>query len=807
MHPQKIGLTAFITLLATVSTSVTSYFPASFTPPRALAQTQDSRKASADKLFKEGIEQYQKHQLEAAIESWQQALTIYQQLQDRPGEKAALSGLGAAYLGLANYSKAIASLQVLLPITQATGDRRGEGQALGNLGIAYKESGQYDKALESQQKALTLMREIKDRQGEGQVLGNLGNVYEAVGDYDKSIASYQQSLTIAQETKDRQGEGAALANMGAIFANLGKYDKAIESYNQSLAIAQAIGDKPGEANTLNNLGIAYQAQKNAAKAIESYTQALSIARAISDRRMEAITLGGLGLTYADQRDFPKALEQQQQTLKIAQAIGDRRLEGLAHNNLGHTLFISNNLPEAEKKLQEALKVLESLRPGLTDANKVSIFDTQLFSYNLLQKILVAQNKTEAALEVAERGRARAFVELLASRLSPEVAEKSTVNAQPPTIAQIKQTAQTHKATLVEYSIVPGNDFKFQGKLRAPAAELFIWVVQPTGKVEFRRVDLKFLQQQPKQPGGTPGTAIEDLVRVSRDLDGPGATRSQQVRKQLHQLLIEPIADLLPKDPAERVVFMPQESLFLLPFPALEDASGQYLIQKHTLLTAPAIQVLDLTRQQRQRLEAKYTAPMQGTDALVVGNPTMPADLEPLPAAEQEALAIAQILNTKALIRDRATKVDIMQQLPNARLVHLATHGLLNDVRKQGVPGALAFTPSRNDDGFLTSGEILDLKLNAQLVVLSACNTGRGKITGDGVIGLSRSLITSGVPSVLVSLWSVPDAPTSLLMTEFYRNLQQNPDKAQALRQAMLATMKQTPNPYNWAAFTLIGEAD
>jgi outer membrane protein assembly factor BamD (BamD/ComL family) len=98
MHPQKIGLTAFITLLATVSTSVTSYFPASFTPPRALAQTQDSRKASADKLFKEGIEQYQKHQLEAAIESWQQALTIYQQLQDRPGEKAALSGLGAAYL-------------------------------------------------------------------------------------------------------------------------------------------------------------------------------------------------------------------------------------------------------------------------------------------------------------------------------------------------------------------------------------------------------------------------------------------------------------------------------------------------------------------------------------------------------------------------------------------------------------------------------------------------------------------------------------------------------------------------------------
>ena len=93
------------------------------------------------------------------------------------------------------------------------------------------------------------------------------------------------------------------------------------------------------------------------------------------------------------------------------------------------------------------------------------------------------------------------------------------------------------------------------------------------------------------------------------------------------------------------------------------------------------------------------------------------------------------------------------------------------------------------------------------MVLSACDTGRGKITGDGVVGLSRSFISAGVPSVLVSLWSVPDAPTASLMTEFYQNLSKNPDKATALRQAMLTTMKQHPAPKDWAAFTLIGEAD
>ena len=98
-----------------------------------------------------------------------------------------------------------------------------------------------------------------------------------------------------------------------------------------------------------------------------------------------------------------------------------------------------------------------------------------------------------------------------------------------------------------------------------------------------------------------------------------------------------------------------------------------------------------------------------------------------------------------------------------------------------------------------------MKLKAELVVLSACDTGQGFITGDGVIGLSRSLITAGVPSVIVSLWSVPDAPTASLMTEFYKHLQRNPDKAQALRQAMLTTMKQHSDPKDWAAFTLIGE--
>jgi CHAT domain-containing protein len=433
---------------------------------------------------------------------------------------------------------------------------------------------------------------------------------------------------------------------------------------------------------------------------------------------------------------------------------------------------------------------------------------------------------------------------------------------------------------VEYAIVPDDDFKAQGKQRARESELFIWVIQPTGDVAFRRVDLKPLWQK--------ALTLSDVVRVARCLtpgadcgasaqkirelgigdalpasestqhqspsataDSRGATGSRRLRlypglRKLHQILIEPIADLLPRNPTARIIFIPQASLFLVPFVALQDANGKYLIENHTLSTAPAIQVLELTQRQRERhraenrgtehrgrgtIDSSYT-PHRSTErsrrsptpfTLIVGNPTMPLvsaepgqppePLSPLPGAEKEAIAIAQLLGTKAIIGNQATKVSILKKLPEARLVHFATHGLLeygsrsSSLEGLGIPGAIALAPSRNDDGLLTTSDVLNLRLRAELVTLSACDTGQGRITGDGVVGLSRAFISAGVPSVVVSLWAVPDAATAKLMTTFYSTLQQQPDKAQALRQAMLTTMKNYPYPIEWAAFTLIGEAE
>ena len=143
-------------------------------------------------------------------------------------------------------------------------------------------------------------------------------------------------------------------------------------------------------------------------------------------------------------------------------------------------------------------------------------------------------------------------------------------------------------------------------------------------------------------------------------------------------------------------------------------------------------------------------------------------------------------------------------MQSATVLHFATYGLL-DAIEGNIPGAIALTPSGMDNGFLTSGEIFDLKLKDDLLVLSTCDTGRSKITGDGVVGLSRSFVAAGVPSAVVSLWAVGDHSTSIFMNHFYRSLRTSPNKALALRQAMLSTMKQYPNPIDWAAFMLVGE--
>ncbi len=785
----QIRLTALLSLLITLWLGDFPTIPNSQLKISsvAVAETTADQKAvadnfKADQLLDEGTDLlFDHYRPDEALQSWQQALIIYREIKDR----------------------------------------QGEGDALNNLGIAYYDLGQYTTAIEYCQQHLALAREIKDRRREGYALNILGRAYDSFGQYTTAIEYYQQSLAIAQQIKDRQGEGDALNNLGTAYGHLGQYTKAIDYYQQHLALAHEIKDRNNEGIALNHLGIAYVQLGDYTKAIDYYQQSLAIARKFKDREGEGSALGNLGNAYGHLGQYTKAIDYYQQLLVIAREFKNPQIEGYALNILGLALYKQGNLTLAEKSLLDSIQVANSLRSNLADTNKVSIFDTQTNPYITLQQVLIAQKKTQEALEIAERGRVAAFFDVSTSGLSLSFYSEALIQylasnlfssglaINPPNIQQIQQTAKEQNATIIEYSNIYGES-------------LYIWVIKPNGEITFRSVDLKssnlteFVENTRVATATSLGlsddSALTNLVSDTRAAVGATDTKpSERCRRnkcvqQMYQLLIKPIADLLPTNSNDRVIFIPHQSLFLIPFAALQDEQGKYLIEKHTILTAPSIQVLQLTHSQRQKNKQSPLA-----NITVVGNPIMPQyglpgdrhQLPPLPGSEKEATNIAQILNTKPIIGAQATKAFVTQQMQQSNIIHLATHGLLNEVYKQGV---IALTPAGDDDGLLSSSEILDLKLKADLVVLSACNTGRGKLTGDGIIGLSRSLISAGASSIIVSLWSVDDSSTSFLMSEFYQQIQQKPDKAQALRQAMLTTMKQYPEPKYWAAFTLMGES-
>ncbi|MBD2091274.1 CHAT domain-containing protein [Microcoleus sp. FACHB-1515] len=732
-----------------------------------------------------------------------------------------------------------------------------EADRLLNLGIVQQHNQQFELALQSTQQALEIYERLNIPQAIAQAKGNLGIIYTLLGNATQAEIFLQQSLDLARELRDPQTEGNALGALGQLYLLQRDYPRAISSLQQALDIARLLDNQP-MLNAAQELlqeaqeaqesdaaiedfmtGLATEIQQNPADAIAQLFECPTVslltpqdsietaaqlfetsttANSEADRNCLMLNLNLRGIALMISGNYAEAIQVLEQYQRLAEqgSPTDPLSQSIGLLNLAQAYWGNGDLRQAEVKLRDMMRIWETWggwnSSGLqTDDGNLanSEIARQTLVYEMLQSVLMAQNQPEAALEISERARSIALTNLLTQRV--QTTERFAIAT--PTADELRSIAKAQQATIVEYSTI-----KYQDE---NSRLLYIWVIQPTGEIHAQAINLSTLDRplselvaSSRDAIGARGRSATVSARPTADAIARQQAQQRQDLQQLHQLLIEPIARYLPTNQNDRVIFIPQGELFLVPFPALMNAQGRYLIQDHTILTAPSIQVLDLTRQMQPRRDRDAV--------LVVGNPVMPdvwnpetaerEQLSSLPGAETEAEAIAHLFRTEPLLWNQATETEVKRQMQTAAIVHLATHGLLEygDPQESGVldaPGAIALSPSAQDDGLLTSAELYSMNLTADLVVLSACDTGRGRITGDGVVGLSRSLMRAGVPSILVSLWKVPDAPTAELMIEFYQNLQTQPDQAQALRQAMLSVMQQHPDPLNWAAFTLIGQAE
>ena len=659
-----------------------------------------------------------------------------------------------------------------------------------------------------------------------------------------------QFTAIAADQPNPADAVATLLDTGFTQLYDGNLMAAEASFESALQGFRELSDVQGEYDALNGLLAVYDQTGQAAAANEVLQRQAEIAQSLVDPlKLRAVAgdwqcraeWAAAIATYEEARDFYRRNRPDRFSLQDARNVLDQEVTTLA--SMAQTYIKAGQLTEAEATLREAITLLDQIFAEAQlnsgdddfevdeDIRQLTEWYGDPFSstnlYQMLQHVLIRQDRPEAALVAMEQGRTQGLEELWAIKQPGE-------RLSPPNLEEIKAIARQRDATLVTYSFDTFID-GCGGEVTPP--QLLTWVITPNGDIQFHSQsvelsaladtpsDVQNLVQDTRLALGARGLTI---VAANPERTAPSAAATElPYLQELHQLLIEPIQASLSSDPEDHVIFIPDFVLFMVPFAALQAADGSYLVERHTPLTAPSIQALSLTAQSRQRsLDAR-------SNPLIVGNPTYaPVQLRdrqlilpPLPGAEQEARRIADRLETDPLIGDAATKTAILQRLSEASVMHFATHGLLEGVTPFDLPGAIAVAQttgrqtdfidlpdsqqqvSFSDAGLIETNEILLFRLRAELVVLSACNTGGGDLTGDGINGLSRAFIASGVPSVVVSLWAIPDAPTGELMTTFYDEWLSGSDKATALRTAMLTTMELYPDPINWAAFTLIGEAE
>jgi CHAT domain-containing protein len=467
---------------------------------------------------------------------------------------------------------------------------------------------------------------------------------------------------------------------------------------------------------------------------------------------------------------------------------------------------------AAKRLADAVGVIEAQRANInTDAAKIGFIGDKQAVYQELISLLVEQKRAGEALEFVERAKSRALVDLLAERqnLAAQSRNRTEALESLQVLAGLEQKYAVSSAPAEERGRLRSAMSSAAGELRRTAPELASLVtVSASGTAEIQAElapDETLLEYYGQGDdlyvfavtrGGVSalrldGRGLERDVRALRETLGQAAGEAYLKPAQaLFARLLAPVPGALERP---RLVIVGHGPLHYLPWAALHDGR-QFLVDRVSVQQLPSASVMRF-------LAARKAAAAR--DMLLLGNPDLGDARMDLPGAEAETRAIRAIWpQATVLTRRAATKSALTRTGELFRVIHVAAHGEF--VSDQPLDSRLLLAPEAGDDGRLTAGDLYGLRLNADLVTLSACETGLGKVlSGDDVIGLTRGFLYAGANSIVASLWPVSDEETSFLMVRLYGNLKTMP-KADALRQAQLETKRRYAHPFFWSAFQLTG---
>ena len=490
------------------------------------------------------------------------------------------------------------------------------------------------------------------------------------------------------------------------------------------------------------------------------------------------------------------------------------LYGALHGR-GLVALAEKDLDGAISFLKRAIDVMERQRASIiTEKNKIGFIGDKQTIYRDLVAALVELGRVDEAFEYAERAKARALVDLLASKKSfgkdsagkikAKLAELDLLERKSLNLAALKNGSDTRSVKIVKrtlkqempkvaslVSVTTDKPSDIQSLLR-PDEAIVEYFYHGEGNKDADDLFAFVVTRDAIKAVTLDAKGLNDEVKAFRTaINKSNSNGWSQGASSLHRRLIAPLVSAIKGK--KHLTIVPHGVLHYLPFNALKANGGEFLIQDHTIRLLPSASVMKFLN--------KGSAPTQSL--LVFGNPDLNDPKMDLPGAQTEAKAIAKLWpDSKVVLRKHASESLIKKTASVFRYIHLASHGQFKpDAPMQS---RMLLAADNENDGSLTVSEIYDLKLNADMVVLSACQTALGNVkNGDDVVGLNRGFLYAGAKSIVGSLWEVPDNPTKDLMVGLYTNLK-SMGLREAMRKAQLFALKKYKHPFNWAAFQVTG---
>ena len=825
------------------------------------------------KFYKSGKDYRLKGRHQKSIEEFKKAVALARKIKSKEHEVKCLRQLSVTYSEINDIDSLFSFSKKALEIARKLKHGKEEGRCLYNIGHYYDAIEDYSQALWHYEEARKIARNTEDYDDESCCLTNISRIYIHLGKYERALEYLREVLIIDRHLKEDEYVAIDLNNIGVTYQkkafqsnNTEDLHNALKNFRESLRIAKKIGDVKTEIQVLANIGMVFIDLESYPEALRCFRLGLEKAEKIQDSEEIANFYINMGIVHSEQESFDLTIQYCQKAIDTASEI---ELLWEAYLEQANAYMKQNNYQKSLESYKKSIEHLEKIRSTIRLEELKARYlgtDKRIDTYYNVIDLLVKFNQSEPgrrhdveAFRYVERAKARAFLDRLEvsqvnistgvniellnredelmkeiSKLNAEfltpglslkekkkidgqikhleeelealkreirISSPAYANLKYPQIISLEQTQKQmldNKTAFFEYSIGKKNSYAFV----ITKKRLKIFPLSSAEKIQ---------------------TEVKDYLSTINDKDN----HDFRIGYELFRTLVLPGLD----DGIEKLIFIPDDILHYLPFETLISRKDKkrWLIEDYRIAYAPSISSL---REIIQHDKLSDKKPQE--DIIAFGDPSFgfneeeertgaalknisPARSFDFPRLKYSGLEIERIaaLFKKAKIeifkRKEATEEKFKKlNLADYKILHFATHCLVDD--KNPARSSIVFSLGNNsdEDGFLQMREIFNLRLNSDLVTLSACQTGLGQfIIGEGIEGLSRAFFYAGACSVLISLWAVHDQASSQFMERYYIHLRSSNSIMDSLQKTKLEMIGSDAlsHPYYWAAFIATGNSD